>query len=175
MPHAVDPGVFNVRLCVSKQKSRSHLALFETVENGSQPHRQTEHHNAFGYLGQSIFTPSNSCHQLVRSSPESVFWRLSDEPVRTSTKARNESSAIFAIMGVDQPFCHSPDREAPGRCNRQSPTIAREAFQPFSPLSTSTPFGYFSKSPLSVSTMSEQENVSSIFVHFSHLPIPRPN
>lgn len=99
-----------------RQKSRSHLALFETVDKErAHRHRQTEHHNAFGYLGQSIFsrtkTPvvsSASCHQLVRGSPESLFSRLSDAKPANSNAGRNESSAIFAVMGQGEQPPHSP-------------------------------------------------------------------
>lgn len=99
-----------------RQKSRSHLALFETVDRErAHQHRQTEHHNAFGYLGQSIFsrtkTPvvsSASCHQLIRGSPESLFSRLSEAKAAKTSAGRNESSAIFAVMGQGEQPPHSP-------------------------------------------------------------------
>ena len=119
MPPAVDPdGCSWSDLSGHRiQKSRSHLALFEAVERHGPHHRQTEHHNAFGYLGQSFFasSASSSCHQLVRGSPESLFWRLpspEDRPRPNSRAGRNESSAIFAVLGVDKP--HSPGSHAAG-------------------------------------------------------------
>lgn len=105
-------------LSSSKLKSRSHLALFETVERPKYAtnQRQSEHHNAFGYLGQSLVSSSSSCHQLVRGSPESLFWRLPDKVCHSVAKNdRNESSAIFAVMGVDNPHHYPTNNWSGGR------------------------------------------------------------
>ncbi|KAI2810458.1 hypothetical protein BLOT_001619 [Blomia tropicalis] len=60
-----------------RQKSRSHLALFETVERHTvqRCQRQTEHHNAFGYLGRSAFNVSQPISPIQSSTgPESSTW-----------------------------------------------------------------------------------------------------
>lgn len=109
MPHICNSrSVANLSLYQSKPKSRSHLALFESVENGPHRTHQSDHCNAFGYLGQSFFDLSSSCHQLVRASPESLFCRLAESRPAPTKADRNESSAIFAVLGVDNPsYCSS--------------------------------------------------------------------
>ena len=114
MPHIInDPDTLGLSGCLSRPKSRSHLALFETVEQCRHRHRQTEHHNAIGYLSQPFFASSSSsssiCNLIVRGSPESVFCRLSGDtssrPLMNNKTDRNESSEIFAVMGVNKtPF-----------------------------------------------------------------------
>lgn len=185
MPHIVDLDGSSRNLCRSKPKSRSHLALFETVDNCTYQHRQTEHHNAFGYLSQPFIGSSSSCNLLVRGSPESLFWRLPESRPLQSKADRNESSAIFAVMGVPS---------APSRCYGSEATSRlaledRAHFSPlqrrtvcshkldssFSPLSTSpptngfsllqpqtsTPIGFLCNSPFPLASMTDHGNVST--------------
>lgn len=139
-----------------REKSRSHLALFETVDRErAHRHRQTEHHNAFGYLGQSIFsrtkTPvvsSASCHQLpnqVRGSPESLFSRLSEAKPANTNAGRNESSAIFAVMGQGEQPPHSPTNgqlsRSPGQRSALSSSLSEEKVILSSPQRHQSPSG----------------------------------
>lgn len=105
-----------------REKSRSHLALFENVDSGTRrqyPYRQTEHHNALGYLRRSFFALSSPhCDQVGDrdDSEEEVNdnesqWefhkqhhRHANHTYKTMERSwidRNESSSIFAVLGHD--------------------------------------------------------------------------
>lgn len=135
MPPALDQDAASWRrLSGGIQKSRSHLALFEAVDRSGHRCRQTEHHNAFGYLeSYPVFSSSvsSSCHQLVRSSPESLFCRLPAEsrPLCNSRAGRNESSAIFAVLGLEKASGDS----------LHSQTERRQHMSPMSPMPFSSP------------------------------------
>lgn len=98
-------------------KSRSQLVLFENVDQGEYNPalgRQTEHHNALGYLSRSMFAmTSPDCRsvspctiQPISPSPEPIFERLPrassthlERPIVVKKLSdRNESSAISAVL-----------------------------------------------------------------------------
>lgn len=114
--------LYTSNLYDSKQKSRSHLVLFETVDRGKngdagkrQPVRQTqtEHSNAFGYLGRPLYEktiPKLSYNNRGRRSMVDVTnddqcpMMIRPAGIKTSggtiASNRNESSAVRAALNV---------------------------------------------------------------------------
>lgn len=134
------------------------MALFEAVDRSGPRCRQTEHHNAFGYLeSYPVFSSSvsSSCHQLVRSSPESLFCRLPAEsrPLSNSRAGRNESSAIFAVLGLEKASGDSLHSQTEGRQHMSpismpfsSPSPVEKVFHSYrGPDLSSSPLSCFSR------------------------------
>lgn len=122
-----------------RERSRSHLALFENVDSGSHrqyPHRQTEHHNALGYLRRSFFALSTPhCDRVGDRDDDddgsedevddnnNSQWALhkqhrhADQTMERSTNCqrsridRNESSAIFAVLGHGDEYSQRPQQQ----------------------------------------------------------------
>src|SRR6218665_2068350 len=74
----------------TRQKSRSHLVLFEEVGNQVVPDRiarQTEHHNAIGYLARPQLEPTASTNATGAASSTTVSKSLADRQTPNDTNS----------------------------------------------------------------------------------------